>query len=116
MSILANLAARFLPSSVTLQLDDIQALIGLMARLPGLGPRSARRIVLHLIRRRSGPMADLARLMATVSETSRECLRCGNVTDAELCPICADEARANGELCVVEDVADLQADIEQALA
>lgn len=89
--------------------DDIQALIGLMARLPGLGPRSARRIVLHLIRRRSGQMAQLAELMAAVSDSSRECLRCGNITDRDLCPICADEARANGELCVVEDVSDLWA-------
>lgn len=89
--------------------DDIQALIGLLSRLPGLGPRSARRIVLHLIRRRSGQMAQLAALMAAVAEASRECLRCGNVTDRDLCPICADPARANGELCVVEDVADLWA-------
>ncbi|AXC49800.1 recombination protein RecR [Paracoccus suum] len=89
--------------------DDIQALIALMARLPGLGPRSARRIVLHLIRRRSGAMVQLAEVMARVSETSRECLRCGNITDADLCPICTDARRANGELCVVEDVADLWA-------
>lgn len=89
--------------------DDIQALIALMARLPGLGPRSARRIVLHLIRRRSGAMVQLAEVMAKVSETSRECLGCGNITDADLCPICTDPRRANGELCVVEDVADLWA-------
>lgn len=89
--------------------DDIQTLIGLLARLPGLGPRSARRIVLHLIRRRAGQMAQLAVLMATVAESSRECLRCGNITDRDACPICTDPARANGELCVVEDVADLWA-------
>lgn len=89
--------------------DDIQALIALMARLPGLGPRSARRVVLHLVRRRAGQMGELARLMARVAEHSRECAVCGNVTDRELCPICADPARANGELCVVEDVADLWA-------
>lgn len=89
--------------------DNIQALIALMARLPGLGPRSARRIVLHLIRRRSGQMADLAQLVGAVADTSRECIRCGNITDADLCPICADPARANGELCVVEDVSDLWA-------
>lgn len=89
--------------------DDIQALIGLLARLPGLGPRSARRVALHLIRRRSGQMAQLAALMATVAESSRECLRCGNITDRDLCPICADPARGSGEICVVEDVADLWA-------
>lgn len=89
--------------------DDIQALIGQMARLPGLGPRSARRIVLALIRRRTGQMAQLAALMAQTAESSRECIRCGNIGQAELCAICADPGRATGELCVVEDVADLWA-------
>lgn len=89
--------------------DDIQALIAQIARLPGLGPRSARRVVLALIGRRTGQMAQLAQLMATVAERSRECLRCGNIGESEICPICADPARATGELCVVEDVADLWA-------
>lgn len=89
--------------------DDIQALIAQFARLPGLGPRSARRVVLALIRRRTGQMAQLAATMASVAEHSRECARCGNIGEAELCAICADPARANGELCVVEDVADLWA-------
>lgn len=89
--------------------DDIQALIAQIARLPGLGPRSARRVVLALIRRRTGQMAQLAQLMATVAERSRECGRCGNIGESDLCAICADPARANGELCVVEDVADLWA-------
>ena len=89
--------------------DDIQALIGQFARLPGLGPRSARRVVLSLIRRRTGQMAQLAALMASVAEHSRECARCGNIGESELCAICTDPARANGELCVVEDVADLWA-------
>ncbi|MDO5370707.1 recombination mediator RecR [Paracoccus sp. (in: a-proteobacteria)] len=89
--------------------DDIQALIAQIARLPGLGPRSARRVVLALIRRRTGQMAQLAQLMATVAEQSRECTRCGNIGESDLCPICADPRRANGELCVVEDVADLWA-------
>ncbi|RMC33656.1 recombination mediator RecR [Paracoccus alkanivorans] len=89
--------------------DDIQALIALMARLPGLGPRSARRIVLHLIRKRNGQMTQLAQLMDNVARNSRECLTCGNITDREQCAICTDPARANGEICVVEDVADLWA-------
>ena len=89
--------------------DAIQALIATLARLPGLGPRSARRIVLHLIRKRAAQMDQLATLLGSVAETSRECLRCGNITDRDLCPICADPNRANGELCVVEDVADLWA-------
>ncbi len=89
--------------------DDIQALIALMARLPGLGPRSARRVVLALIRRRSGQMAELAHLLDRVAANSRECLTCGNITDRDECAICTDPARANGEICVVQDVADLWA-------
>jgi recombination protein RecR len=89
--------------------DDIQALIALMARLPGLGPRSARRIVLALIRKRGGQMTQLAQLLGSVATSSRECLICGNITDRDECAICTDPARANGEICVVEDVADLWA-------
>lgn len=89
--------------------DAIQALIAQIGRLPGLGPRSARRVVLALIRRRTGQMAQLAALMAEVADRSRECARCGNISESELCPICTDPARANGELCIVEDVADLWA-------
>ena len=89
--------------------DDIQALIALMARLPGLGPRSARRLVLALIRRRSGQMAQLSALLDRVATQSRECLTCGNITDRDSCAICTDPARATGEICVVEDVADLWA-------
>ncbi len=89
--------------------DDIQALIALMARLPGLGPRSARRIVLALIRKRGGQMTQLAQLLGSVATSSRECLICSNITDRDECAICIDPARANGEICVVEDVADLWA-------
>lgn len=80
-----------------------------MARLPGLGPRSARRIVLHLIRKRGAQMQPLAQLMAEVARGSRECAVCGNISGSEICGICADPGRATGELCVVEDVADLWA-------
>lgn len=89
--------------------SGIETLIAQIARLPGLGPRSARRIALHLIRKRSGQMAQLAKLMSEVAENSRECVTCGNITDRDLCPICTDPARATGELCVVTDVADLWA-------
>lgn len=89
--------------------DDIQALIGAMARLPGLGPRSARRIVLSLIGRKPGQMAQLSALMARVAENVRPCARCGNVSDTEICAICTDATRQTGEICVVEDVADLWA-------
>ena len=88
---------------------EIEALIELMARLPGLGPRSARRAVLHLVKKRALLLGPLAQAMRAVAETARECLNCGNIGTAELCDICRSEARANGEICVVEDVADLWA-------
>lgn len=88
---------------------DIDALIELMAKLPGLGPRSARRAVLHLIRKRSLLLTPLADMMQEVAATARECLNCGNVCTSDICDICDSNKRANGELCIVEDVADLWA-------
>ncbi|MDF0600757.1 recombination mediator RecR [Psychromarinibacter sp. C21-152] len=88
---------------------EIETLIEMMAKLPGLGPRSARRAVLHLISKRGFLMQPLAEAMQAVAQTARECLNCGNISTAEICPICAAEKRATGELCVVEDVADLWA-------
>lgn len=88
---------------------DIENLIDLMAKLPGLGPRSARRAVLHLIRKRALLLTPLADALATVATTARECLNCGNVGTTDICDICNDEKRVTGELCVVEDVADLWA-------
>lgn len=88
---------------------DIDALIELMARLPGLGPRSARRAVLLLLKKRGALMAPLAQAMATVAITARDCVICGNIGTADTCAICADPGRENGDLCVVEDVADLWA-------
>ncbi|NCO87688.1 MAG: recombination protein RecR [Rhodobacterales bacterium] len=88
---------------------DIEALIALMARLPGLGPRSARRAVLHLVKKRGQLLLPLAQAMTQVGATARECLNCGNIGTSEICAICASEKRANGQICVVEDVADLWA-------
>ena len=88
---------------------DIERLIELMARLPGLGPRSARRAVLMMLKKRGAVMAPLAQAMAQVAASARDCGICGNVTASDLCDICRDERRATGELCVVEDVADLWA-------
>ena len=89
--------------------SDIEDLIGLMARLPGLGPRSARRAVLQLLKKRGPLMAPLAQAMAHVALSARDCTVCGNIGTDDLCPICADPKRATGEICVVEDVADLWA-------
>jgi recombination protein RecR len=89
--------------------NDLQNLIDLMARLPGLGPRSARRAVLHLVKKRALVLMPLADAMRQVAETARECLNCGNIGTSDLCEICENEKRSNGELCIVEDVADLWA-------
>ncbi len=88
---------------------DIETLIGMMAKLPGLGPRSARRAVLHLIKKRGLLMTPLADAMHQVAASARECLNCGNIGTTDICDICASEKRATGELCIVEDVADLWA-------
>ncbi|MCA2012654.1 recombination mediator RecR [Cereibacter sphaeroides] len=88
---------------------EIEALIALMARLPGLGPRSARRAVLHMLKKRGMVMEPLSQALARVAQTARDCQVCGNISDEEICPICADEKRATGTLCVVEDVSDLWA-------
>ena len=88
---------------------ESEALIDMMARLPGLGPRSARRAVLHLIRKRSLLMTPLADLMRQVAASARECLNCGNIGTTDICDICASDKRAIGQICVVEDVADLWA-------
>ncbi len=88
---------------------EIETLIEMMSKLPGLGPRSARRAVLHLIKKRSVLLTPLAGAMQAVGETARECLNCGNIGTGDICAICASEKRATGEICVVEDVADLWA-------
>ena len=87
----------------------VDRLIALMARLPGLGPRSARRAVLAMVRRREVLLVPLAQALAEVAATVRECDRCGNIATGALCAICADPKRGNGEICVVETVADLWA-------
>lgn len=88
---------------------EIETLIDMMARLPGLGPRSARRAVLHLVKKREPLMRPLAQAMQAVAETARDCEICGNIATARICGICANPDRAIGTLCVVEDVSDLWA-------
>jgi len=90
-------------------ISEIEHLIALMAKLPGMGPRSARRAVLHLIRKRTLLLTPLAESLSQVASSARECLNCGNVGTQDICGICSDERRANGEICVVETVSDLWA-------
>ena len=89
--------------------EDLDHLIAMMAKLPGLGPRSARRAVLHMIKKRSLVLLPLADVLHRVGATVRECLNCGNICTADLCDICQSEKRATGQIAVVEDVADLWA-------
>jgi recombination protein RecR len=88
---------------------EIERLIQLLAKLPGLGPRSARRAALHLIKRRESLLDPLARALAEAAENVRACSRCGNIDTRDPCAICADPRREEGVLCVVEEVADLWA-------
>ena len=88
---------------------EIEELIRLLARLPGLGPRSARRAALFLMRRRDDLLAPLADAMARAAAAITECSTCGNLDTTDPCRICADPGRDASVLCVVEQVADLWA-------
>ncbi len=88
---------------------EIEALTQALSRLPGLGPRSARRAVLHLIKRREGAMTPLLRALEQVNEKLAVCATCGNVDTTDPCGICADPRRDARLLCVVEEVSDLWA-------
>ncbi len=88
---------------------EIERLIQLLARLPGLGPRSARRAVLHLIRKREELLGPLAEAMAVAREKILICSTCGNVDTSDPCNLCRDARRDGSTLVVVETVADLWA-------
>lgn len=88
---------------------EIDRLIGLMAKIPGLGPRSARRAVLQMVKKRNVLLDPLARSMTEVAATARECVTCGNIGTTEICEICASPKRDPSQICVVGDVADLWA-------
>ncbi|MEM7669529.1 MAG: recombination mediator RecR [Pseudomonadota bacterium] len=88
---------------------EIERLIELMAKLPGLGPRSARRAALTLVKRKERLMVPLAAAMAEVAERIRPCVTCGNIAADDLCDICKDPRRETARLCIVADVADLWA-------
>ncbi|WP_126171896.1 recombination mediator RecR [Altericroceibacterium xinjiangense] len=89
--------------------QEIDTLSSALARLPGLGPRSARRAVLWLVKRRETALVQLLEALDSVREKLVECPSCGNVDTQTPCSICADPRRESRQLCVVEDVADLWA-------
>lgn len=90
-------------------LSDIDRLIQLLAKLPGLGPRSARRAALHMINNRSALMTPLTEAMTAAAQNIRTCSQCGNLDTQDPCAICTDPKRDPSTICVVEDVADLWA-------
>ena len=94
---------------VAMASPEIDALTQALARLPGLGPRSARRAVLHLLKKREAAMAPLLRALERVNERLVSCATCNNVDTADPCGICADPRRDARLLCVVEEVSDLWA-------
>lgn len=101
--------------SLTVAGPEIERLIQLLARLPGLGPRSARRAALHLIRKRETLLQQLAEAMRIAGERIVACSVCGNVDTRDPCTICADQGRDAATLVVVESVGDLWA-LERAAA
>ncbi len=98
-----------LPMGSAMASQEIEALSQALARLPGLGPRSARRAVLHLMKRRQSALEPLLAALQSVSERLSTCSTCGNVDTADPCTICRDPRRDDKSLCVVEEVADLWA-------
>lgn len=95
--------------------SDVERLIRQLAKLPGLGPRSARRAALHMIQHKETVMLPLAQALAETAEAVGVCTTCGNIDTTDPCAICADPRRDPASICVVEQVGDLWA-LERASA
>jgi len=91
------------------RMSELDTLIQLLARLPGLGPRSARRAALYLLKRKEQVMQPLAAALGRAAAAIRPCGTCGNLDTVDPCAICRDPARDASTICVVEDLADLWA-------
>lgn len=89
--------------------SDLEDLIRQFSKLPGLGPRSARRVVLHLIRQKERLMKPLVVSLTQTMESIKTCHNCGNLDSVDPCHICADHKRDDSVICVVEELADLWA-------
>jgi recombination protein RecR len=88
---------------------EIERLIQLLGRLPGLGPRSARRVALHLLKKRETLMQPLSAALADAARAIKPCSACGNLDTIDPCSICSDPKRDQSLICVVEDIGDLWA-------
>ena len=97
------------PYFVAMASSEIDALTQALSRLPGLGPRSARRAVLHLMKKRETALAPLLRALERVNEALSVCSNCGNIDTVDPCTVCSDPRRDDRLLCVVEEVSDLWA-------
>lgn len=89
--------------------SELQTLIQLLAKLPGLGPRSARRVSLHLLKYKTELMIPLSEALHTAAQALKTCGTCGNLDTQNPCAICVNNNRELGLLCVVESIADLWA-------
>lgn len=90
-------------------MNEIDQVVQLLSRLPGLGPRSAKRATLHLLQKREGLMRPLADAISRAADNILECESCGNLDSTNPCHICHDQRRDGSTICVVEQVADLWA-------
>ena len=95
--------------------DDIERLINYLSKLPGLGPRSARRAALYLLKRREALLVPLLMALKSAAESIKPCMMCGNLDSQDPCAICANPERDGSIICVVEEVADLWA-LERTLS
>ena len=89
--------------------DEVENLIAIMAKLPGFGPRSARRAVIKMLEKREIILEPLSRILNKVNENVKDCINCGNFSINPICKICSDDTRNTKVLCIVQDVADLWA-------
>ena len=89
--------------------DELETLIAILSKLPGLGPRSARRAVIKMIEKKEIILEPLTKVLNEISEKIKECESCGNFTVDNICSICSDKSRNNNRICIVQDVADLWA-------
>ncbi|MBQ7264181.1 MAG: recombination protein RecR, partial [Synergistaceae bacterium] len=88
-------------------MDPIAELIASFSKFPGVGNKSARRMVFHLLKRGPAELRELGERIATLKDRLRICSECGNISDVDPCPICRDALRDRRTLCVVEEVDDL---------
>ena len=98
-----------------MQSPELEKLIAILAKLPGLGPRSARRATLYLLKKREQALLPLIQFLQHANDHMRHCTLCGNLDTIDPCSLCQDQRRDQGTICVVEDIADLWA-MERAQA